>query len=115
MPQNTPAAISLELAASIAKACVTAGVTDPAEIPALIAFAQAAEHFNTAFEAQQRAINAYNRFITTHGADDPCQDEYVREVTAAREIYQLARRGQQVALQAYRVARGLEAPIAKAA
>lgn len=108
-PKSTPAAHAIQLAADITKACEAAGITDPLEIPALIAFAQAAEHFNTAFEAHQKAVRAYNRFIASHGTDDPGQDEYVREVTAAREVYQLARRGQQIALQTYRVARGLEA------
>ena len=109
------AAHSLEIAAGVVKACAAAGIKDPLEIPALIAFARAAEEFSAALHAHQLAQRNYHRFIATHGADDPGQDEYVREATAAREIYEVARRAQAVALCTWRAARGLEALRARVA
>lgn len=106
---------AIQLAADIIKACGPAGIADPAEIPALIAFARSAEDFHAALKKYQHAQHAYNRFIATHGAEDPGQDEYVRVLTGAREIYNLAHRNHQVALKAWHVARGLEAPEALAA
>jgi hypothetical protein len=113
-PSSTPAQ-AIQLAADITKACATAGITDASEIPALIAFAKSAEDFNTALVGYQKAQYAYNRFIATHDAGDPGQEEYVREVTATREIYNVARRAHDVALHTLHIARGLEAPAALAA
>lgn len=115
MNPSSTTAQAIQLAADITKACTTAGITDPLEIPALIAFARSAEEFNTALVAYQQAQQAYNRFIATHGADDPGQDEYVRVLTAAREVYHVAQRAHAVALCTWRAARGLEALRALAA
>lgn len=106
-PNPTEAALSLELASNIAKACATAGITDPAEIPALVAFAIAAEEHNTALTAHELAQQAWNSFIASHGTDDPGQEYYAAQIAAAREVYAVARRNHLVALHAWRIARGL--------
>jgi hypothetical protein len=109
MPQPTHDAVrSLERATAITKACATAGITDPAEIPTLIAFARAAEEFNSALAALQLAERDWNRFVATHGADDPGQDYYATRVNAAREIFLVAKRAHSVALVAWRISRGLD-------
>jgi hypothetical protein len=106
--QSTTPAQAIQLAADIIKACATAGAHDPAEIPSLIAFARKAEAFFSALIAYQQAQHAYNRFIASHGGDDPGQDYYVREAAAAREIYDLAQTEYRVTLLTWRSARGLE-------
>lgn len=105
---NNEAVRGLEFAVAITKACAAAGITDPAEIPALIEYARSAEQFGAALGDYQRAQQDYNRFIATHGADDPGQDEYVRIITGAREIYHVAQRAHAIALCTWRAARGLE-------
>jgi hypothetical protein len=114
-PTRSTPAEAIQLAADITKACTAAGVRDAAEIPALIDYAHAAEQFNKALTSYQLAQHAYNRFIATHGADDPGQDYYVQQVTAAREIYNVAICEHHVALEAWRIARGLATSAALAA
>lgn len=111
---STPAQ-AIQLAADITKACAAAGVHDAAEIPSLIAFARKAEAFFSTLTAYQQALHAHTRFISTHDSDDPGQEYYVREVTATREIYNVAQSEFRVALQSYRIARGLEPAPAMAA
>jgi hypothetical protein len=113
-PSSTPAQ-AIQLAADITQACATAGIHDPAEIPSLVVFARKAESFFSALTAYQQAQHAYNRFIASHGSDDPGQDFYIRELTATREIYDVAQSEYRVALQSYRIARGLEPAPAMAA
>lgn len=115
MSKSNPAAQALELATAITKACTDAGITDPLEVPALIDFAKKAEEFNTALVAYQQSQQAWNEFVTTHGADDPGQDYYAEKLSAARAIYNVARRAHTVALHTWRAARGLEALRALAA
>lgn len=105
---NVEAIRGLEQATAITKACAAAGVDDPAEIPALVAFAKSAEQFATAHMAHERARRAYEGFIATHGADDPGQDFYVAQLSAARDVYQLASLEHTTALFAWRQSRGLE-------
>lgn len=112
---TSTAAKALELATAITKACADAGITDPAEVPALIAFANAAEDFTTALIAHQAAQRAYANFIATHGADDPGQDYYVQQANSAREIYELAHRRHALALHTWRSSRGLSAALPIAA
>lgn len=108
MSKHHDAARSLEQAAAITKACAGAGITDPAEIPALITYARVAEEFSIALVAHDRALREYERFVATHGADDPGQEYFVAQLNSAREVLGLARRVHHVALQAWRVDRGLE-------
>lgn len=115
MSAPTPAALSLDLAASIAKACATAGITDPAEIPALIAYARSAERFNAALSDFNRAKAAWTQFGATHDNDDPGHEYHSREVTYANDLLTAARSAHAVALHGWRVARGLEVPAAAAA
>jgi len=115
MQTPTPAALSLDLAASIAKACAAAGITDPAEIPALITYARTAEAFNARLCDFNRAKAAWTQFSATHDNDDPGHEYHQREVTYANDLLTAARSAHAVALHAWRVARGLEAPAAAAA
>lgn len=105
----------LETATAVAKACGAAGITDPAEIPALIDFARKAEEFNTALVVYQRAQLDWNRFVATHGSEDPGQDYYAEQLSQARAIYHVVLRVHGVALHTWRVARGLESAPALAA
>lgn len=109
MSKQDDAVRGLEQAAAITKACNAAGIADPAEIAPLIAFARAAEAFGTAFDAREQARQAWDTFIATHGVDDPGQDYYAAKIAAARDVYSLARRNYQVALNEWRIARGFAA------
>ncbi|HEU4589404.1 MAG TPA: hypothetical protein VFS13_00735 [Steroidobacteraceae bacterium] len=108
---RTEATQALAKVSTLAFACETAGVSDPAEIGPAFNFARTSELYFRALSQYRRACREHGRFAASHGDDDPAHDEHQERIRRAKATLNAAEVEYKRALAGWRESRGLGAEV----
>lgn len=106
MQTKAVTAVDLHHAATLAAACLAAGIRDAAELAPLVQYAEASEQHRDALERYWKTRSAHARFAAHHDNDDPGHEDHQRNLIVARAALTAAEQLMIERRQALAVARG---------